>query len=241
MILAAGFGSRLMPLTRDLPKCLVAVGGVSILDRMIERLEAAGVHELVVVAGHAEAALRAHLEGANSAAARRAVVVTNPRYRDWGNFYSLLVAEDAIGDHGFIKLDADVLLDSKVLPRLVAASGPAVLVVDRKNPVGDEEMKAAIDHHGRVVALNKRMAAESALGESIGVERIDRSAKPQVFKALRQLIETGETAEYYERAYERLMEDEIAFSWIDISDCEWCEVDCPEDLPLAEQCLARMG
>src|SRR5262249_7066371 len=130
----------------------------------------------------------------------------NPRFAEWGNFYSLLVAEPAIGSSSFVKLDADVLLDARILPRLMAAPGPAVLAVDRRRPLGDEEMKARADPSGRIVELSKRIRKEVALGESIGVERIDAEVAPALFDALRELPARGETHEYYERAYELLME-----------------------------------
>jgi choline kinase len=224
-----------MPLTRNLPKCLVEVAGQTILDRMIERLEDAGIDDLIIVSGHAEPALLKHLQKTK----RRAEVVFNPHYHDWGNFYSLLCAESAIGGDSFVKLDADVLLDEKILPRLVKAPGPAVLVIDRKDALGFEEMKARIDETGRVVELNKGIAPALALGESIGVERIDASVSKQVFAGLRQLIEIGETHEYYERTYERLMGEDFPFSWIDITDCEWREIDCAEDLTEAARWLRQ--
>src|SRR5689334_11290963 len=102
---------------------MVSVGGVPLIDRMLERVEQAGITDVVVVTGHGRERLAEHLARSPRALARAAVLVDNPRYADWGNFYSLLVAEAAIAGSSFIKLDADVLLDDQVLPRLLAAPG----------------------------------------------------------------------------------------------------------------------
>jgi len=240
IILAAGLGRRLESVTGGLPKCMVPVGGVPLLDRMIERIAEVGITELVVVTGHRAADLEAHLAGSSHPLARGAVRVFNPRYAEWGNFYSLLVAEEAIGGDGFLKLDGDVLMDGGLLPRLLDAPGPAALAIDVRGGLGEEEMKARIDGSGRIVELNKRMDPAAALGEFVGIERIDAALAPRVWSQLRQLIDRGETDEYYERAYELLMQDGVGFSVADVSTATWCEIDDGDDLAAAEALLARM-
>jgi choline kinase len=222
-----------------MPKCCVSVGGTAIVDRMIARIADAGIDDVIVVTGHLDSVLRAHLARANHPVARRATLVYNEHYHDWGNFYSLLVARDAIGGDSFIKLDADVVMDGGVLPALLAAPGPAVLAIDRKPDLGAEEMKARVEN-GRIVELNKRMSPRAALGESIGIERIDAAIAPRVFDSLARLIDRGETDEYYERAYELLMQAGVDFGYADITACTWNEVDDHADLAAAET-LAAAG
>src|SRR6185295_9194427 len=146
------------------------------------------------------------LDRADLPAARNAQRVFNPRFHDWGNFHSLLVAEDACRGDGFVKLDADVIMDTKLLPALLAAPGPAALAVDVRGGLGDEEMKARVDERGVVVELSKRIEPARALGESVGIDRVDAELAPRMWSTLRRLIDLGETDEYYERAYELLMQ-----------------------------------
>jgi choline kinase len=239
VILAAGTGTRLEPLTRTLPKCMVPVAGVPLIDRMIARMDEAGIEEVIVVAGHLYQVLEAHLAASSMELARRARVVFNERYADWGNFYSLLVARDTIGASDFIKCDGDVVLDPALLPRLMRAQGAAVLALDRRDDLGDEEMKVRLDAQGRVVELNKRMDPALAVGESLGVERIGAALGPDLFAALEALIGTGETHEYYERAYERLIDRGVRFTCVDIDSTMWCEIDDLHDLEHAHEVIAR--
>jgi len=239
VILAAGLGTRLAPLTDNIPKCMVQVAGVPLIDRMIERITQAGIEQLIVVTGHMHDVLRDHLAGSSSALARHAALVFNDHFADWGNFYSLLVAREAIGDSAFIKLDADVILDHDILPGLLGAPGPAALALDCRDDLTAEDMKARVDDSGRIVALNKRMDPGAAAGESIGVERIDASLAPAVFDALAAMIEDGHTDEYYEYAYEQLMQRGVAFSYADITDALWCEVDNAADLDRAHAIVAQ--
>jgi choline kinase len=241
IVLAAGLGKRLAPVTGGLPKCLVPVAGRTILDRMIERLVQAGLDDIVVVTGHRSEDVERHLDRSSEPAARRAARVFNQRFAEWGNFYSLLVAEEACGEDGFVKLDADVIMDTALLPLLLTAPGPAALAVDCRPGLGEEEMKARIDERGVVVELSKRIDPARALGESVGIDRIDAELAPEMWASLRRIIELGETDEYYERAYELLMQRGVPFSYADVSLCEWCEVDNADDLAAAEALLLRSG
>ena len=238
IILAAGLGKRIASVTGGLPKCLVPVGGRTILDRMIERLVQAGLDDIILVTGHRHEDVERHLDRSDQPAARRAARIFNPRFHDWGNFHSLLVAEQACGGDGFVKLDADVIMDTQLLPALLAAPGPAALAVDVRPGLGEEEMKARVDQRGVVVELSKRIEPARALGESVGIDRIDAELAPRMWGELRRLIELGETDEYYERAYELLMHKGVPFSYADVSMCQWCEVDNADDLAAAERLLA---
>jgi choline kinase len=241
VILAAGMGTRLAAVAAGLPKCLVPVAGRPILDRMIERIAAAGIADVVVVTGYAREKLEAHLAASSHPLARRAVCVFNERYADWGNFHSKLVAERALGGSGFLAFDGDVVMDDRLIPTVLAAPGPIALAVERRGDLGAEEMKLRIDAGGRVVELNKRIAPAAALGESLGIERVDREIAPRVFAALRSLIERGETGEYYERAYEHMMAEGVPFRVADVTGCRWTEIDDPDDLLRAGELVRQMA
>jgi choline kinase len=241
VILAAGLGKRLAAVSGGLPKCLVPVAGRSILDRMIDRLVQAGLTDIVVVTGHRREDIERHLDRSQVPEARRAARVFNPRYADWGNFHSLLVAEEACGADGLVKLDADVVMDEHLLPALLAAPGPAALAVDVRDGLGEEEMKARVDARGVVVELNKHIDPARAVGESVGIDRVDAELAPRMWNELRRLIDLGETDEYYERAYELLIEQGVPFHYADVSRSRWCEVDNADDLAAAESMLARMA
>lgn len=238
IILAAGMGTRLESVSGGIPKCMVKVGGVPLIDRMIERIGQAGIDELIIVTGYQAEVLEAHVARIAHPLARDAVFVFNEHYADMGNFYSLLVAKEAVNGTAFIKLDGDVLMDEDVLPRLLAAPGPAALAVDCRTGMGEEEMKVRVDEQGGITELNKRMDPAVALGEFIGVDRVDAELGGTVFNKLRELIDLGETDEYYERAYERLIQSGTHYEVADITGCQWTEIDDAADLEIANRMLA---
>ncbi len=238
IILAAGMGKRLESVSGGLPKCMVAVGGRPIIDRLIERIGQAGIEELIIVTGYRADALRAHVGQVDHPLARKAVFVHNDRYADWGNFYSLLVTEEVVAGSSFIKLDGDLLIDEQVLPQILECTGPGVLAVDCREGMGEEEMKVRVDAEGNILELNKRMDPTLALGESMGLDRIDSELCTAVFAMLRKLIDLGETDEYYERAYELLIQEHASFHVADVTGFQWTEIDDAADLEAANDLVS---
>ena len=87
LLLAAGTGTRLRPVTTDAPKCLTEVAGHSILGRLVDNLRAQGLERLVVVIGYLGDRIREFLR--HNAGSLRIDYVTNPEYRTTNNIYSL--------------------------------------------------------------------------------------------------------------------------------------------------------
>lgn len=240
VILAAGMGSRLAPLTNDRPKPMVEVMGRPLILRALDRLAAVGLagRDVIVVSGYREDVLRARLadEGHD------VTLVTNPRYSDWNSFYSLLVARDAVGDDAFLSLEGDVLFDAEVLPRLLAAEGAAQLAVELCDNCDAEAMKVQVDGGGRVRALAKDLDPATSIGEFIGIARFDRDAGRQVFADLARFVDEGITHQYYDHSYHRLAErGELAIDLVDISDRVSLEIDDLADLARAEEIWRARG
>jgi L-glutamine-phosphate cytidylyltransferase len=233
VILAAGVGSRLAPLTNDRPKALVPVLGKSMLERQLEWLERVGIAggDVVIVGGYRIEQL-AH-------AAPGCTIVANGKYDSWGNFYSVLTAEPHLRDQNFLQLDGDVILDDKILPRMVAASGDASLAVDTSANLDDDAMKVEL-REGRVHAIDKKLDATRCAGEYIGVTKISSRASRAVFRELAALRDEGITHEYYEHAFHRLCQrGELALEVVRVDDCQVLEIDDHADLLRAEAVLRQ--
>lgn len=235
VILAAGVGSRLAPLTNDRPKALVPVDGRPILLRQLELLAKAGIpdRDVVIVGGHLVDVLRETLlrEGH-----RDCTVVFNDMYAPWNNFWSYYSAESAVRGHDFLQFDGDVILDDKILPRMLAARGEAVLAVDVHDDLDDEMMKVQLDAGSQqVIGLSKKMPPEECAGEYIGISRVSAAVAAMVFDELIAMRDAGLTHEYYEYAYLQLIQRKQAtFEIADVHDCTVIEIDDIADLKRAE-------
>ncbi|MEI8258191.1 MAG: phosphocholine cytidylyltransferase family protein [Deltaproteobacteria bacterium] len=233
VILAAGVGSRLRPLTDDRPKCLLSVGDETIVHRMTRLLAAAGVTRLVVSTGYLEDALR----GALASAPLPVSFVSNPDYASTQNMVSLTRALERVGDEeAFVKLDGDVLFQLDVMTRMLAGSGDARVAVDGSGTLGAEEMKVRV-HNGRVVAFGKGLDPATADGESIGIEWFAPAAARKVREAMSAAMKAGRTGVYYEDVYNDVLGD-LHMETRRVEPGEWMEVDDVEDLALARQRFA---
>ncbi|HUC19599.1 MAG TPA: nucleotidyltransferase family protein [Acetobacteraceae bacterium] len=126
MLLAAGLGTRMRPLTEAIPKPLLPVGGRPLIDRALDRLAAAGVEEVVVNAHWQGDILAAHL--ARRADAPCVRLRHESTLLDTGGALAAALAEGLLGPEPFFVLNGDVLwLDGPypALTRLIEAFDPA--------------------------------------------------------------------------------------------------------------------
>jgi choline kinase len=237
VVLAAGMGSRLLPLTADRPKPLVEVGKRPLLMRTIDRLAEVGIRgaDVIIVSGYRDDVLRATL----AAHGASATVVYNDRHDTWNNFWSARVAREAVGGASFLQVDGDVLFDQHVLPKMLAADGPGALSVDFRDELDAETMKVAAAAPGAPMsAVSKKLDPAASAGEYIGVTRIDAAISTVYFDELARLADEGLINEYYEGAIDRLVRRGAAvFRAVDVSDCLTIEIDDLHDLRRAEGLL----
>ena len=237
VILVAGVGERLRPLTNDRPKCLVDVGQGTLLGRTVALLVAHGVQEIVLATGYREDAVRAAMQGC-------AVPVRyclNVAYATTQNGMSLLECEAAVGGRSFYKLDGDLLFRREVLERLDGCAAPLAVALERKAELGAEEMKATyVPGSQRIAAFGKGLEPKEAAGESIGLERVSGVAVLPLFHALEAARAAEETHLYYEDVYGRMVAGGLWAEGVEVSDLAWTEVDTPEDLDRARE-MVRAG
>jgi choline kinase len=233
VILCAGGGTRLRPLTDDRPKALVDVGSETILGRAVRMLVAAGVRRLVVATGYRHEAVRAALASAQ-------VPVTfchNADFERTQNSVSLGRCAESLVGRSFFKLDGDLLFHAAVLRRLDEGGGALSVAVDGSATLGQEEMKVIVEGH-RILRFGKGLDPRLAAGESIGIERVDAAASTRLFEALAQAERAGRTDLYYEDVYGELVAGGLDARAVDVSDLPWVEIDTPEDLAFARRSIA---
>jgi len=144
IVLAAGYGPRLRPLTDSLHKSMVPVSGVRIIDRIVDSLLLAGIREIVVVLGYKAEELRDHLTESHAGKAEF-VFIENSRLRSTNNIYSLALALDKVDDD-FVLIECDVFFDLETIRDLVNYPWPNVAVVAK--------YKTSMD--GTVVSVDAR-------------------------------------------------------------------------------------
>jgi choline kinase len=221
VILAAGVGRRLAPLTGERPKALVEVAGVSLLERSLGALEAGGFRDVLVVTGHHADRIERFVR-----ASRRDIRVScrlNPDYQTANNIVSFLSVADAVRE-GFCLLNSDIVFDGTILRDVTAADDGSWLVMDADEPLGDEEMKIKLRRGGTVERVSKRLPPEKCAGEYIGIARFDARGAAEMVTAARTLVAEGRTDLYYEDAIDAAARD-LPIRTIPTRGRKWTEID----------------
>lgn len=230
IILAAGVGKRLLGTSGGRPKCLVEIGGRSLLLRLLDDLFAVGVTDATVVTGFGDETVRAAVGGAPTGMDVRCV--TNPRYTE-GAILSLWTARDRL-DRDVIVMDADVLCARAMLARLVRSTYPNAFLLDASQEnTGEEQMLLVRGGWVRNIVRGGAPGYELQ-GESIGFLKLSAAAARLLRALLDERVDAGHTGIEHEEVYPQLLERvEVGFERVD--GMPWIEVDFPADVERAER------
>ena len=234
VILAAGMAKRLRPLTDTKPKCLLEVGGKTLLQRTVDAMAATGITEFVVVTGYRANMIRDFLTIHYSLFTFH--FLHNADYEHNNNIYSLWMAGQKVRGKEFLLMDSDILCDPKAIAEVARQSEPALAL--NRHELGEEEMKIVVDADNRITEISKTCRVEDAVGESVGIEKMTADYSEALYRELDQMIEKeGLIDIFYERAFERLIPQGHTFKVIDTTRYFSYELDTPEDFDKATQLL----
>lgn len=230
LILAAGLGSRLRPLTDEVPKCMVKVNGVSIIDKQIQNLKENGISELFVVTGYKGHILESYItEKYNELDIK---ILDNDVYDRTNNMYSLNMAKDYLYGEEFIMMNSDVFFEEEIISSLIKEDYNNLIVCQAKN-YNEESMKVIVNK-GVVTHISKQVDKNDAYGTSIDVYRFGQEASKQLFDIINIYLNVkNDMNSWSEVAIDDLLKVS-KFKTLD-TQCKWMEIDNHEDLMLAER------
>ena len=231
LLLAAGTGSRLFPLTNSAPKCLTMVNGVSILERLISNLNQHGFKRLVVVTGHLENHIR-HFLG-NQVGNIKIEYIFSPLYKTTNNIYSLWMARKVINEP-LLLLESDLVFDESLLDDMLQPDRIAVA-------------KMQTWMNGTYVTIDKTQQVKSffagnadCFGEvkykTVNIYSFSQASWRRVVNVLETRISDGDVNDYYETAFAELIaRGSLSFKRVSFDGKPWYEIDTVEDLVEAEK------
>lgn len=241
VILAAGVGSRLRPITLQQPKGCIPIAGRSILAHQLHAYADAGVEDVTVVAGYLHSMTRAHCE---AVAAERedlsVTVVENDRYANTNNLYSLYQVREAVGGEPFLVSNGDVVFDPSVLDRLIASDAKSAIACD-PSTFSEEAMKVALDDNGYVDRIGKSIPQSEAFAPSIDVYRFSGAFSARLFdRAERLLFDEERYDAWSEVALDAVLGTRREVRPVDIEGAPWVEIDDHDDLRQADRTFGSL-
>lgn len=233
ILLSAGQGSRMLPLTAELPKCLIDFSGKSLIAWQIEMLARGGVKRIDVVTGFMTDLVDAELAAIDDP---RVTITTkfNPFYQVADNLGSCWIAREAMeGD--FLILNGDTLVGEDIVEKVQNGNHwPIAVTVDVKPAYDSDDMKVTRDPAtGRLDRIGKTLTTAESNAESIGFLAF-RGEGAELFRnAVRAAMRTPQGVEHW---YLKVI-DSLAptgkVGTLSIEGMGWGEVDFLNDIEVA--------
>lgn len=234
VILSAGQGRRLLPLTEAAPKCSLPISGRSVLEWQLREISRCEIDEVVVVTGFAASVVDELLPQLDLGGLHVRTLY-NPFFAHCDNLGTCWIAREEMHAE-FVLINGDTLFEAAILRRLLAASAqaPITLTADAKSHYDEDDMLIVADR-GRLQRVGKRLGIPEVNGESIGMLAF-RADGAAAFRARLDQIMRGSSglANWYLYAIDTLAREEMV-SVCSIKGLRWCEIDTNFDLAHAKK------
>jgi choline kinase len=230
VLLAAGTGSRLQPLTNDMPKCLTEVNGTSILERLTLSLCYHGFKRLIVVVGHMDDCIRRFL--GTSINGLTIEYIVNPQYMTTNNIYSLWLARKAIRE-AFMLIESDIVFDVSLLGDMLYHDS---IAVSHMLPWMNGST-VTISHSQRVSKLNVSPREIPGISEykTVNIYSFSLPTWRLFEEQLERHISAGRVNDYYETVLAEMIADgSLSFKPVFFNAARWYEIDTLSDLHESE-------
>lgn len=237
IILGAGQGKRLLPVTAEVPKALLDIGGKTLIARQIDAFAECGLKEFVVVVGYGAA--RMEEEMARTARAKSLAIRTvhNPFYGVADNLASCWMARGEMGND-FIQVNGDNLFRSDLVRLLLDAPRAAVTVAINHKPAYDADDMKVMTDGGRLTEIGKTLPIEAVDAEAIGLY-IFRDGGPAAYADVleQSMRDPSGLKQWFPSAVGKLAK-RIDVRTVAVDGIDWCEIDLPTDLTHARHLVA---
>ncbi len=234
LILAAGLGTRLAPITNDVPKSLVPVNGKPILFKQIENLKENGIDDITIVSGYKADVLESRVHEVWP----EIKIIESVDYATTNNMYSAYLGRTSVEGEAFLMMNADVYYDSSVIKALLSNDAENAIVTDIGRYL--EESMKVVEQDGRLVKISKAITEEEALGASIDVYKFSKEGGEAFFDVCRKYIEEKKELKMWSEVAldEVLSEGNVIFKACPLEG-RWLEIDNHEDLAAAEELFSE--
>ena len=237
IILGAGQGKRLLPLTADIPKALLDIGGRTLVGRQIDAFADCGIKEFVVITGYGAAQMNEEFEQIAAERSLNIRSVFNPFYFVADNLASCWMARHEMGEP-FVQVNGDNVFQAPLVEKLLSdATGEVTVGINYKNQYDADDMKVMLDG-ARLTEVGKKLPIEAVDAEAIGFYVFKGDGCRHYCEVLDHMMhQRSGLTEWFPAAVGQLAK-QTEVGICDLSGHSWCEVDFPTDLQHARQLVS---
>lgn len=234
ILLAAGQGTRLLPLTNEIPKCLIKLKEKSVIEHILDRLVDIGINEIIIVIGYFGDKLKSHLGDNYKGVPIK--YIDNPIYHKTNSTYSLWLAKDVVGDD-FIVINADTLCTKDILKFMIESDHEIALAIDDTliGELPDDAMKVTIEN-GLIKNASKQIPADKTHGDAIGIYKFKGNGVRELYDELEKVINENILDQLFTFAVRRIMERSNVYP-VSTKGLPWIEIDDHNDLKNARSVI----
>jgi choline kinase len=232
IILAAGVGSRLHPLTLNNPKAMIRINEKPLVQYQVESVLKFGFsyEDIYIIGGYKIEQIEAYFTGTG------VHFIYNPFYESMNNIYSFLLSR-AVNDD-LLLINSDVFYDNRLIPLILNSEFPTCMLVDREKEFTEEAMKVKLEGN-RLRLVNKQLNLSDSDGEFVGVSKLAVEDLKILYQKTSELIESGEISVWYENVYEACSAN-VEIRAVNTEGYSWIEIDDLHDLECAKQLVSTM-
>jgi len=236
IILAAGKGERLYPLTKNTPKSLLEIGhGKTVLESQLENIASCGIRDVTIVTGYKTEQIEAKVKDIDFL---DITICYNPFYATSNNLISAWLAIRETSEN-FVLVNGDDVFKRKVLEGLLNCTNDITMVIDRKDKYDEDDMKVVTDGE-LVLKVSKEIPVEEANGESIGMILFRRKGRSIIRETLERMVRVDENKNiFYLAALQNIMDKGYPVHFHECSPQDWAEIDFHSDLSFIRRHINR--
>jgi len=236
VIVAAGKGTRLKPLTDNLPKCLVEINGKSILSYQLDAIIENDITDLAIVIGYNGHMIKEKIYSNNYHEKIKVTFIENNNYENTGSCYSLYLCRDYLDGYGYIHTNSDLIFNCNTLKLLLDDENPNSILTMKPLPNNDDMVRFNSDSVGRIVKTGKSEVIDQPDGYLTGPINFSEKGKIVFFTLIENRINQGILDDTCFMQLNTLIKNVQLFS-VDCMENKLFEIDTIEDLEFASNQL----
>ncbi len=230
VILAAGMGERLMPLTKDMPKTLIEINNRTLIENIVIKCLKNGIKEYMVLVGHFKEKVALECEDIALKYDVTFTMVENDKYFQTNTGISTLLAVEKLKNKDFIIINGDNVFDEKIIEKLLESDNTA-MVIDNYKKLDQESFKIRIEK-SIIRDMGKDIDISSSNGEFIGISKVSRDDL-ELFQDILGRLTSEDPQQYYDIAFVELS-NKSRVDFVYTNNLKWTEIDDINDLNYAK-------